>query len=227
MSGQLEGHRGRLRERFQKNGLNGFAEHEILELFLTLCIPRKDVKALAKTLLQKFGSAREVFDADIKDLEAVKGIGPVSAVGLSLIKEFAVYYLQQQTKERPLFDNNEALVKFWKARLKRLKHEVFEIAYLDASFKLMNNGIERLEEGFITKTNVQIRKILVAALNHEASSIVIAHNHPSGDPKPSQADLRLTQALQYACCALSIRLLDHIIIAQDKFYSFRQAGFLE
>lgn len=227
MKNELIGHRERLRERYLKTGFNGFAEHEVLELLLTLCIPRKDVKSIAKALLKKFGSVRCVFEASREALESVAGIGRVSAVGISLIRDFASYYLQQKTEQNVLFSNNDSLVAFWKSRLMRLKYEVVEVAYLDAAYRLMQDGIERLEDGFTTRAHLQIRKVLASALKREASNIIIAHNHPSGDPKPSQADFQLTQTLQHVGYTLHIRLLDHIIIAKDAFYSFRQEGFLE
>lgn len=227
MPEDFSGHRKRLRERFEKSGLKGFADHEILELLLTLCIPRKDVKGLAKTLLKKFGSVRNVFDADRFALREVEGIGETSSTCIELIKAFADYYLQQKANDVPVFNNNEALVKFWQSRLGGLKHEVLEIAYLDNAYRIMNDGIERLEEGTVNKTPIYPRKILTSALKKEASHIVIVHNHPSGNPAPSQADFQLTQTLHHACVILSIRLLDHIIVTKDKFYSFRQSGFLE
>ena len=221
------GHRKRLRERFQRSGLKGFSDHEILELLLTLCIPRKDVKGLAKTLLKKFGNVRNVFDAEPFELQSIEGIGETSATCIRIIKAFSDYYLQEKAGNLSVFNNNAALVKFWQARLGGLKHEVLEVAYLDNAYRIMNDGIERLEEGTINKTPIYPRKILASALKKEACHIVIAHNHPSGNPSPSQADFQLTQALQHACVVLSVRLLDHIIIAKDEFYSFRQAGFLE
>lgn len=227
MPENLEGHRKRLRERFQKMGLRSFSEHEILEVLLTLCIPRRDVKDLAKVLLKKFGSVRAVFDADPHELAKIPGIGDTSITCLKLIKSFSEYYLQQKSTEAPLFSNNQSLVDFWKIRLGRLKYEVFEIAYLDNTYHLLNDGIERLEEGSATRTTIYPQKIIRAALLRNANSIIIAHNHPSGIAEPSQADFRLTQTLQYVGNVLSLRLLDHIIIGQDNFYSFRQSGFLE
>ena len=227
MTEDFNGHRKRLRERFQKNGLKGFADHEILELLLTLCIPRKDVKTLAKILLKKFGSVRNVFDADRFALHSINGIGETSSTCIELIKAFADYYLQQKANDVPVFNNNEALVKFWQSRLGGLKHEVLEVAYLDNAYRIMPDGIERLEEGTVNKTPIYPRKILTSALKREASNLVIVHNHPSGNPSPSQADFQLTQTLHHACVILSIRLLDHIIVTKDSFYSFRQSGFLE
>ncbi len=227
MTEDMAGHRARLRERFKKNGLNGFAEHEVLELLLTLCIPRKDVKSLAKVLLKRFGNIRCVFDAKPEELVQIRGMGDVSVTCLQLIKAFSTYYLQQQTADICIFDNNEALINFWKARLGGLKHEVFEVAYLDSGFRLLSDGIVRMEEGVTSKIQVYPRKVIEAALLRGASNVVIAHNHPSGDPKPSQADFSMTQTLRYIGNALSLRLLDHIIITKDNFYSFRQDGFLD
>lgn len=223
----MEGHRARLRERFRKNGLNGFSEHEVLELLLTLCIPRKDVKNLAKILLKRFGNIKNVFDATQTELLEISGIGKTSITCLALIKAFSVYYLKQQITNTSIFDNNETLINFWKARLGGLKHEVLEIAYLDSSYRLLNNGITRLEEGITTKIQIYPRKVIEYALLHGASNIIIAHNHPSGDITPSQADFSMTQTLSYIGNILSLRLLDHIIITKDNFYSFRQSGFLE
>ena len=221
-----KGHRMRLRTRFLKTGLRGFAEHEILELILTLCIPRRDVKDLAKALLKKFGTIRSVLDAKPEQLRSFSGLGEASTVCFMLIKAFSEYYLQQRTTEQPIFTNNAVLVQFWQSRLGSFHHEVFEIAYLDAGYRLLEDGIERLEEGIAERTHVYQQKILKSALLRGASHFVLAHNHPSGTAQPSQSDLQITQCLQYACAILQVRFLDHIIIAKDGFYSFRQSGFL-
>jgi DNA repair protein RadC len=227
MTTHSEGHRARLRERFRRSGLQGFSDHEILELLLTLCIPRKDVKPQAKALLGKFGSVGRVLDASHESIEAIEGLGESAATCLSILKELAAYYLQEKTKRGPLFKNNEELVNFWKLRLGNLTYEVFEVAYLDQHYRLMDDGIERLEEGTVNRTVVYPRKVICSALKRGASHIVIAHNHPSGDPSPSQNDLQLTQTLKYVGEILSLRLLDHMIVGQHKVYSFRQEGFLE
>ena len=222
-----EGHRANLRERFRKSGLNGFMEHEVLELLLTLCIPRKDVKPQAKLLLEKFKTIRNVFDAPIEEIVEIDGLGESAATCLKIVKELAILYLKEQTKRGPLFQNNEELVNFWRARLGSLKYEVFEVAYLDNQYWLLNDGIERLEEGTVNRTVIYPRKVMASALKKWASHVVIAHNHPSGDPTPSQTDFQLTQTLKYVGEVLSIRLLDHIIVADNKIYSFRQSGFLD
>lgn len=227
MTETSKGHRKRLRERFQKMGLRSFSEHEILELLLTLCIPRRDVKGLAKALLKNFKSTRAVFDADAYALLKIPGMGEASVTCLKLIKSLSEYYLQQKTTEGSLFNNNQSLIDFWQARLEPLTNEVFEVAYLDNAYRLLNDGIERLEEGSATHATIYPPKIIRTALLRNANAIVIAHNHPSGIAEPSQADFRLTQTLQYVGNVLSIRMLDHIIIGRNSFYSFRQSGFLE
>ena len=222
-----EGHRQRLRERFLKTGLRGFSEHEVLELLLTLCIPRHDVKTLAKTLLMKFDSVRGVFEAEAHTLKTIKGLGDVSVCCIQLIKSFADYYLQQKIEKLPLFTNNDDLVHFWQTRIGHLSNEVVEVAYLDNAYHLLTNGIERLEEGATACANIYPQKILKLALLKSASYMVIAHNHPSGNCQPSQADFKITQTLQHISHALSLQLLDHIIVTRNDFYSFRQSGFLE
>lgn len=221
------GHRSNLRARFLEGGLKAFVDHEVLELFLTLCIPRRDVKKQAKSLLKQFGSVRNVFEAPIEDLVKVCGVGEITCVNLKIVKELAVRYLQDCVKKGPLFNNNESLISFWKARLGGLRHEVFEAAYLDNQFWLLQNGIERIEEGVANRTMVYPQKVMSAALKKSAANIVIAHNHPSGNEQPSENDFKLTQSLKYAGDVLGVRLLDHIIVTDEKFYSFRQAGFLD
>ena len=127
------GHRKRLRERFVKNGLAGFAEHEALELLLTLAIPRTDVKQPAKALLKRFGSLRGVLDAPLAELRCVPGIGEVAAIGLHLVREAAALYLQQESEGGDVLRNPTKISDFWRMRIGALKHEVFAVAYLDSA----------------------------------------------------------------------------------------------
>lgn len=227
MSSNAEGHRARLRERFRKSGLRGFANHEIVELLLTLCIPRKDVKQQAKNLLKKFESFDQILEAPMESIVEVDGIGESAATCLAIIRDLATHYLQTKTKRKSLFKNNTELVNFWKLRLGSLPYEVFEVAYLDHHYWLMEDGIERLEEETVSRTVVYPRKVMSSALKKGAAHIVIAHNHPSGDVTPSQADFQLTQTLKYVGEIISLRLLDHLIVGHDEVYSFRQSGFLD
>ncbi len=217
------GHRARLRERFLKGGFAALADYEVLELLLTLCIPRRDVKPMAKALLKQFGSLRGVLDAPVADLQHVPGIGAVAPVALRIMRETAALYLRQSVEGRPVLDNIEKLADFWRVRLGPLRHEVFEVAYLNHHYQLLEDGVERLEEGTVAETNVYPRKVIESALRKQAAHIVVAHNHPTGDVTPSDHDKRLTRALQLAGQPLGIKVIDHLIIAAEKTYSFRKS----
>jgi len=217
------GHRARLRERFLKGGFAGMADYEVVELILTLCLPRRDVKPIAKALLKKFGTLRGVLDAPVGELQNVPGLGTVAPVALRIIRETASLYLRQEVEGRSVLDNVDKLADFWRARLGPLRHEVFEVAYLDHHYQLLEDGVERIEEGTIAETTVYPRKIMESALRKQAAHIVVAHNHPTGDTTPSDHDKRLTRVLQLAGQPLGIQVIDHIIVAAKTTFSFRRA----
>jgi len=179
------GHRSRLRERFVKGGFDALADYETVELLLTLCIPRRDVKPMAKALLAKFGNLRGVLDAPVEELQSIPGLGVVAPVALRIVRDTATLYLQQSVEGRTVLDNVEKLEDFWRARLGPLRHEVFEVAYLDHHYQLIEDGVERLEEGTVAETAVYPRKVMESALRRQAAHIVVAHNHPTGDTTPS------------------------------------------
>ncbi|QYY36139.1 DNA repair protein RadC [Ruficoccus sp. ZRK36] len=222
-----EGHRARLRQRFLKSGFDGFADHEIVEVLLTLCIPRRDVKAPAKALLQRFGSVRGILDASPEQLREIAGIGEVAPVALRIIRESAGLYLRQRAEARSLLDGVDELIDFWRARLGGLRHEVFEVAYLDKRYQLLPDGVQRLEEGVPDRTTVYPRKVMQAALARHAVFIVVAHNHPSGQLKASSEDLHLTRCLISAANAVGLTLLDHLIVTPDDALSFLDQGLLQ
>lgn len=217
---QGAGHRARLRDRFEKTGWTGFAEHEVLELLLTLCIPRRDVKPPAKKLLQRLGSLRAVLDAPPELLREIEGIGTVAPVALKIIRETASLYLQQGLESAPKLESVDALVDLWKARLGGLRHEVFEVMYLDTQYKLLRNGVVRVSEGTIDRASVYPREIMSEALKRGAACVALAHNHPSGRAEASQQDIRLTEKICQAAEPLGIKVLDHIIIAGSQYVSF-------
>ncbi|HCR37639.1 MAG TPA: hypothetical protein DIU37_05770 [Opitutae bacterium] len=222
------GHRSRLRERFERSGFLGFADHEVLELLLTLCIPRRDVKQPAKKLLARFGSLRGVLNAPLESLREIEGIGSVAPVALRIIREASTLYLQQSAEEEESVLNSvHKLIDFWQARLGDLKHEVFEIAYLDHQYRLLKNGVERIQEGDVDRTIIYPRQVLAAALKRSAAAMVIAHNHPTGKAEPSQEDCILTEKLAQAAEGLDIRFVDHLIVAQGGAFSFRRSGLLK
>lgn len=220
------GHRQRLRERFLQAGFAGFADHEIVELLLTLAIPRSDVKQPAKELLQRFGNLRGILDAPLDELRQVEGIGEVAPVALRVIREAATLYLQQKAEAAESMADPAFLYEFWRTRLGDLRNEVFEVAYLDSGARLLRDGVERLETGTVDRANVYPRKVMEAALRKGAAALVFAHNHPNGNVTPSDQDKLITEALVLAATTLNITILDHLIISSEKVFSFRKEGLL-
>jgi len=220
------GHRKRLRERFTKSGFLGMAEHEMIELLLTLAIPRKDVKKPAKLLLAHFGNLKGILDAPLEELRSIPGIGTVAPVALRIIREASNLYLQQKAEIEVSLASTEALFKFWRARLGGLSNEVFEVAYLNSGYQLLRDGVERLEEGTVDRAAVYPRRVMEAALRRGAVAVVFAHNHPNGDVTPSEHDKTLTKALVLAAATLQIKVHDHLIVSKDQVFSFRKEGLL-
>ena len=220
------GHRQRLRERFMRSGFEGFNDYEVVELLLTLAIPRLDVKQPAKALIARFGNLRGILDAQLEELQEIKGIGSVAPVALRIIRSSAELYLEQSAEISESLIDPERLSAFWRLRIGALHDEVFEVAYLDSGYHLLIDGIDRLEQGTIDRATVYPRRLVEAALMRRAAALVLAHNHPNGQVQPSDQDKALTRALVLAAEIVNIKILDHLIISPDKVFSFRKAGLL-
>ena len=220
------GHRKRLRGRFLQSGFAGFAEHERIELLLTLPIPRSDVKQQAKALLEQFGGLRGVLDAPLAELQSVEGIGEVAAISLKVIREAATLYLLETSEEALVLNEPEKLSDFWRMRIGHLKHEVFAVAYLDSAYRLLRDGVDILQEGTIDRAAVYPRRVVEAALRRQAAALVLAHNHPNGNVAPSEQDKTVTRAITMAAETISLRVVDHLIVSAADTYSFRKAGLL-
>lgn len=218
------GHRARLRERFNKSGLIGFAEHEVIELMLMLCIPRCDVKERAKALLDRFDNINEILSAPEHELVAIDGIGHNTVTSFRIIKALTELRLQRSIEDTNVLDNSEKLVELWSVRLTNQMVEVFEVAYVDSRLRLLKNGIIELERGVGDRVSIYPRKILELALSNGASGIILAHNHPSGDASPSDQDEVVTRRVKQAADCLDIKLIDHIIISRVDTFSFREHG---
>jgi DNA repair protein RadC len=218
------GHRERLRARFVKSGLAGFADYEVVELLLTLAIPRSDVKQPAKALIERFGNLRAILDAPLEELQQVKGIGSVAPVALRIVRAAATLYLQE-CAEGAVVDAGQ-LENLWRMRIGALQNEVFEVAYLDSGRRLLRDGIERLEEGTTDRAAVYPRRVLECALRKGAAALVLAHNHPNGHVEPTDQDKLLTRALTLAAEAVHLKIVDHLIVSVDAVFSFRKAGLL-
>lgn len=218
------GHRRRLRERFLKNGVNSFQDYEFIELLLTYAIPRRDVKPVAKMLLGHLGSIKGIFDAAFDELIACPGIGERSAVLIKLLKEGSTLYRKTRLENKELLGSPQDVLNFCHHALSGEKNEQFMVIYLSAKNELIDSEI--LEEGTVNQTAVYPRKVMVGALRHNASALIFVHNHPSGDPSPSQADRRLTEALEKAALTIDIVVHDHIIIGRNAHFSGRENGWL-
>ena len=220
------GHRKRLRDRFLKSGFAGFAEHECVELLLTLAIPRSDVKQQAKALLSRFGSFRGVLDAPFSELQSVDGIGEVAAISLKVIRDAATLYLQDSSEGELVLREPHRLSDFWRMQIGHLKHEVFAVAYLDSAYRLLRDGVEILQEGTIDRAAVYPRRVVEAALRRQSAAVVLAHNHPNGNLDPSEHDKLVTRAISLAAETISVRVVDHLIVSSSETFSFRKAGLL-
>jgi DNA repair protein RadC len=214
------GHRQRLLERFRKAGADGFHDYELIELLLTYAVRGKDLKPAAKALLERFGSLSGIFNADLLELAAVPGIGPVSAVLIRLVKELSTVHLAEKMERKDLLSSPRAVVDYAQAKLAGLPNEVFMVIYLNTKNEVLH--CEPIQEGTVDRAFVYPRKIIEGALARHASSLILVHNHPSGHPEPSEEDRRLTRTIGEATRTMDIRILDHIIVGREGHFSFME-----
>lgn len=216
------GHRQRLREKFQMAGAERMHEYEALELLLTYAIPRRDVKPIAKYLLNRFDGLRGVIDAPLDELKQAEHLGPSSATLIKLVKEICGLYLLDHAKDKDLLISPQHVVNFAQMKLAGLPHEAFMVIFLNTQNEIIKHEI--LNEGTIDQVAVYPRRIVEKALAYHASGLILVHNHPSGHVEPSEEDKRLTRAISDAAKLIDIRLLDHVIVGGNKWFSFREAG---
>ncbi len=218
------GHRRRLRERFARSGLKGFHDHEIVELLLALGTPRKDTKEPAREALAKFGSLKDVLDAPPGRLTEVPGVGPKNIIALRLVKEVAARYLKDRLRERPLAGSPRAVFDYLRQDLGGLHREVFSAVFLNTANKIIE--VEQVAEGTVNRAAIHPREVIAAALKHNASRVIFAHNHPAGSMRPSDDDIEITARLKKACEAVGIDVLDHVIVSADSYFSLAEHGLL-
>jgi DNA repair protein RadC len=214
-----EGHRQRLTDRFLKEGLEGFEEHEILEYLLFYVLPRIDTNPIAHKLMDTFGSLSGVFEADSEDLQLIEGIGPKAAAFLSMFPEVFRAYERSKLGKRPCIKAIKDACEFVKTLLFGKAFEQFYVIWLDTQNRVIH--YERLSEGSISESPVYLNKIAAAALRHHAVKGIIAHNHPGGNVTPSKADISTTHDIMKALNLLGIDLIDHIIVSENTAFSFQ------
>ena len=218
-----DGHRDRLRKRFLTEGLDNFTDIQVLELLLFYCIPRRDTNELAHALLKRFGSLSQVMETKPEELMTVEGIGYNTAVFLNLIPAAGRFYSVDRISHGKMLltteDCGQYLLRFFQGRSK----ETVFLLCLDAKCKVL--CCQQVGEGSVNSAGVPVRRVVEMALAANATTVVLAHNHPSGLALPSHEDIATTRRVAVALDAVEINLADHIIIADDDFVSLAQSGY--
>ncbi|QFI66202.1 RadC family protein [Sinorhizobium alkalisoli] len=213
------GHRDRLRSRFREQGESALADYEILELILFRLIPRRDTKPIAKALLARFGTLSAVFGAPQHLLQEVKGIGETVALDLKLIATTAQRLLKSELRNKQVLSSWSAVIDYCHAAMAHETKEQFRILFLDKRNALIADEVQ--QQGTIDHTPVYPREVVKRALELSATALILVHNHPSGDPTPSRADIDMTKLISDAAKPLGITVHDHIIIGKDGHVSMK------
>ena len=218
------GHRQRLRARFLESGGRGLPDYEIMEMLLALAIPRQDVKPLAKSLIDRFGSFGAAISQPYEALVAVDGVKEASASALLLVREAALRLLEGQARQGSAISSWTALVDYLSARHAYSPVEAFHVLYLDRKNVLIRD--EPFARGTVDQAPVYPREVARRALELAASAAILVHNHPSGDPTPSRADIEMTRDVAAALKAVGIALHDHVVIGRGRHTSLRAQGLI-
>ena len=218
------GHRQRIKDKYKKSGINGWLDYEVLELALSYAIARKDTKPVAKELIKRFKTINGVLDADSKELTSISGISDHTTLFLKFLKDIAILYLENGLHSKDLLSSSEAVFNYLKSSLKGCADEEFRSLFLDSKNQLIAR--ETLQTGTVNRSAVYPRKIVERALHHHAVGVIVAHNHPAGTLEPSEEDITVTNAIKNALKTVDIKLLDHIIIGGNDYFSFNKNGLL-
>ena len=226
-----QGHRERIKEKFLKNGIDGFAEYEILELLLTYCIPRKDTKPIAKDLLNKFKTLDNVFKADFDKLSVIDGLGNNSIAFLKLIGDLPSIIYKDELKNKKLVNkeilkisNKDILLNYLRNKIGYEEKEKFYLIYLSSSNEVIE--FEENSVGTLDRSSVYPREIYKKIINLNAKSVILAHNHPSDNITPSKSDIELTNEIAKGLKNFGALLIEHIIITKNSYFSFLEEGLI-
>jgi DNA repair protein RadC len=223
-AGDNAGHRDRLRQRLIEGGPDALLDHEIVELLLTLTMPRIDTKPLAKQLLKEFGGVAGLMTADGEAIARVKGMGERSAAAFKIVQAAALRLLRDKVMERPVLASWQALLDYLRADMAHRLTERVRVLHLNTRNMLIRD--EAMAEGSIDQAAVHPREVIRRAIDLGSAAIILVHNHPSGDPQPSRADIQLTRDIADAGRKLGISVHDHVIIGANGHSSMRAMGLL-
>ncbi len=220
----LTGHRERLRERFVEGGSDAMPYYELLELVLFRAIQRADTKPIAKGLLLRFGSFAEVISAPRERLMDVEGVGEAVVTELKIVQAAALRLARGQVRKKPVLSSWQAILDYCHSAMAFEEREQFRLLFLDKKNQLLSDEVQ--QKGTVDHTPVYVREVMKRALELSASAIILVHNHPSGDPTPSMADVDMTKKIISAADKLAIIIHDHIVIGRNGHVSFRAQGLL-
>jgi DNA repair protein RadC len=218
------GHRDRIRERFLRQGADAMADYEVLEVLLFANYPREDTKPIAKALIARFGSLGAVLSAKPEALQEVPRVGPGAAATIKAADAAAMHKLREEVQDRPVLNNWDRLTAYLHAAISRDAIEQFRVLFLDTKNRLIAD--EAQARGTVNHTPVYPREVVKRALELGATALILVHNHPSGDPTPSRADVEMTAEVKAAAGVLGIVLHDHLIVGNGRHLSFRREGLL-
>lgn len=219
-----KGHKSRIQTRYANETLENFQDYEVLELILSLTLIQKDTKILAKTLIDTFGGLNSVMNASVEDLQSIDSIGLKSATTIKLFKDVNTYLLREKINKINVFKSVEAVQDYLILKYRGVKNEEFRVLYLNSKNILLKDSA--ISKGISTKTLIDFTLIAQEIFNISATGIIVVHNHPSGDSKPSDQDVVTTNNLKTFLKYLNVRLLDHFVVGFDNIFSFAEEGLI-
>jgi len=221
---QGAGHRARLRGRLLSNGGDALLDHELVEYLLTLAIPRRDTKTLAKRLIAEFGSLSALFAADAQSLQKIPGMGETSAAAIKIVQAASLRMISEPVREQPILASWQALLDYLRVDMAHLVHERVRILHLDSKNRLIRDELSA--DGSVDQAAIYTREVIKRALELGSSAIILVHNHPSGDSAPSRQDIKITKEIIETGRNIGLSVHDHIIIGKDGHTSMRSKGLI-
>ena len=218
------GHRARMREKLLSAGPEALLDHELLEMVLFIALPRRDTKPIARALLARFGSFANAIAAPIAELREVEGLGEAGIAALKTVQAAALRLMRAEVLDRPVLNNWDRLTDYLSAALSRERVEQFRVLFLDSKNRLIADEVQA--RGTVNHTPVYPREVVRRCLELQATALILVHNHPSGDPTPSRADVEMTQEIKAAAATLGVVVHDHLVLGKGRYFSFRREGLL-